>query len=219
MTKNTGRLMAALVVMLLMAGACSGKSSSAALTYKSPFTISVTAGNFLPGTDVQYRDLTEDGLAEVYIGGQRALKQKADSLSWAGEVREGVSLDLELRVLWFDEATLHMGGTAKVTITGASVQASEVPEETALMFDNAPVAYTVKKGEAIPGTLLTYKAKTDEGAELGGTDDYPYRKGGDSIVWAGAIKENVWLRIDVRVGVYTEDTLAVAGLASIWVEP
>jgi hypothetical protein len=87
------------------------------------------------------------------------------------------------------------------------------------MFGNAPVAYTVQKNGAIPGTLLTYEGKTDEGAELGGMDDYPYRKSGDSIVWTGAIKENVWLQLDLRVGVYTEQTLAVAGLASLWIEP
>jgi hypothetical protein len=94
-----------------------------------------------------------------------------------------------------------------------------LPETTALTFGNAPVAYTLKKGETIPGTLLTFKGKADEGAELGGTDDYPYRKVGDSIVWSGAIRENVWLELDVRVGIYTGQSLAVAGLASVWIEP
>lgn len=201
---------------LLATGACDGQSSE--LNYTAPFEVGVTAGNFLPGTELQYIGMVDDR-AEVYIKGQRALKQKGDSLSWKGQVGQGVSLDLESRVLWFDEATLHIGGTAKVAVKDASVRAATLPETAPLTFGNAPVAYTVKKGERIPGTLLTYKKKTDEGAELGGTDDYPYRKAGDSIVWAGAVKENVWLEIDVRVGVYTDQTLTVAGLASIWIAP
>lgn len=218
MAKRTRLLMAMLILLLLTTATCNGKSSPSELAYTAPFEIGITAGNFVPGTELQYLGLT-DGSAEVYIKGQRALKQKADSLSWQGEVREGVSLDLDLRVLWFDEATLHVGGKAKVTVTGAGVRAAELPQEAALMFGNAPVAYTVNKGETIPGTLLTFEGKADEGAKLGGSDDYPYRKGGDSIVWTGAIKDNVWLRLDLRVGVYTDQTLAVAGLASIWIDP
>jgi len=211
-------LWVAALLLSLMTWACGGRSSPEELFYTAPFEIGVTAGNFLPGTDLQYMGVT-DGSAEVYIKGQRALKQRADSLSWEGGVREDVSLDLDLRVLWFDEAALHAGGKAKVAIARASAQAAEPPAEAPLAFSNAPVAYTVEKGEAIPGTLLTFEGKTEEGVRLGGTDDYPYRKGGDSIVWTGAIKENVWLRLDVRVGVYTDQTLTVAGLASIWIEP
>lgn len=207
-----------LLLTLLLSGACKSKPPSAELSYTAPFEIGITAGNTIPGTDVQYRGVT-DGMAEVIIKGQRALKQKADSLSWKGEVREGVMLDLDLRVLWFDETTLHVGKTAKVTIADPQVQAAELPETAPLTFGNAPVAYTVKKGETIPGTLLTYEGKTEEGARLGGTEDYPYRKVGDSIVWSGKLKENVWLRLDVRVGVYTDDTLTVAGLASLWIQP
>ena len=208
---------ALLAVVLLTTWACNGKSS-AELTYTAPFEIGISAGNFLPGTELQYMGMA-DGMADVHIKGQRALKQKADSLSWEGQVREGVSLDLDLRVLWFDESTLHVGGTAKVRVKDADVRAATLPETTALTFGNAPVAYTLKKGETVPGTLLTFKGKADEGAELGGTDDYPYRKVGDSIVWSGAIRENVWLELDVRVGIYTGQSLAVAGLASVWIEP
>jgi len=211
-------LFAALILALLATGACNAKSSPSELAYTAPFEAGVTAGNFVPGTDLQYVGLA-DGAAEVYIKGQRALKQKADSLSWEGSLREDVLLDMDMRVLWFDESTLHMGGKAKVTVSGASASAAELPEEAALMFNNAPVAYTVKKGETIPGTLLTFEGKTDEGAKLGGTDDYPYRKGGDSITWTGTIKEKVWLRLDVRLGIYTDSTMTVAGVASIWIEP
>lgn len=211
-------LIVTLMLVALATGACQGASSPTELTYQAPFETRITAGNFLPGSELQYSGMT-DGMAEVYVKGQRALKQKADSLSWQGEVREGVLVDLDLRVLWFDEATLHAGGKAKVTVTDTNAQAAEVPEEATLMFNNAPVAYTVKRGETIPGTRLTYEGKTDEGAELGGTSDYPYRKIGDSIAWAGTIRDNVWLQLDVRASVYTDQSLTVAGLASVWIEP
>ena len=216
MLKRTFLLAIVLTLTPLAIGACDGKGSE--LTYTAPFEIGVTAGNFLPGTELQYLGMDSDR-AEVTIKGQRALKQKGDSLSWEGQVHEGVSLDLESRVLWFDESTLHVGGTAKVTVKDATARAATPPESAPLTFGNAPVAYTVKKGERIPGTLLTYKGKADEGIELGGTDDYPYRKVGDSIVWTGALKENVWLELDLRVGVYTDQALTLAGLVSIWIEP
>lgn len=217
MNKRIGLFLIILAGALLVMAACGGGSPET-LTYTAPFETGITAGTFLPGTELQYGGVV-DGQAEVYIKGRRALKQKADSLTWEGQLSEDVALELDLRILWFDENTLHAGGTAKVTVSGTQARATEVPEETPLVFRNAPVAYTVKKGGTIPGTLLAYQGKTDEGAELGGTEDYPYRRGGDSIVWAGAIKENVWLRLDVRVGAYTDSTMAVAGLASIWIAP
>jgi len=219
MVKRRDVLILALACMVMLAlAACDGKSQDE-LSYTAPFEIGVTAGNFLPGTELQYVGLTPDNRAEVSIKGQRALKQKADSLSWEGEIGQGVWLELDLRVLWYDEATLHVGGTAQVTVSGIHSLADGLPQEAPLTLGNAPVAYTVKKGERIPGTLLTYQGKTDEGAQLGGTDDYPFRKGGDSIVWNGRIKDNVWLRLDVRLGVYTDATMAVAGLASLWIVP
>jgi hypothetical protein len=218
MFNRTGLLAVILTLLLLSTGACVGRSLPEELTYTAPFEIGIAAGDFLPGTELQYQGIADD-MAEVYIKGKRALKQKADSLSWEGQVRDGVSLDLELRVLWFDESTLHVGGTAKVTVTGIDAQATTPPQEAALMFGNAPVLYTVKKDRAIPGTLLIYEGKTDDGAELGGMDDYPYRKIGDSIVWTGALKENIWLRLDVRVTVYTDEILTVTGFASLWIEP
>ncbi len=219
MFNRMGSLLVILMVVLLATGACSSKSSSGELSYTTAlFEIGIPAGSTLPGTEVQYRGMT-DGRAEVYIEGKRALKQKADSLSWEGQVREGVSLDLDLRVLTFNESTLRVGGIAKATVTGAGIQAATPPQESSLMFDKVTVAYTVKEEETIPGTLLIYKGKTDEGAELGGTDDYPYRKVGDSIVWTGSIKDNVWLRLDLRVTLFTEKSLTVTGLASLWIEP
>jgi hypothetical protein len=113
MFNRTALLAVTLMLVLLATGACDGKSSPEELTSTAPYEIGITAGNFLPGTELQYRGIT-DGMAEVYIKGKRALKQKADSLSWEGQVREGVSLDLDLRVLWFDESTLHVGGSSGV---------------------------------------------------------------------------------------------------------
>jgi len=218
MLKRVGLPFTVMLLILLAGGACNPKSSGE-LGYTAPFETGITTGNFLPGTELQYTGIAADGRAEIYIKGQRALKQKADSISWQGEVSKGVAVELDLRVLWFDEATLHVGGTAKIDVTAANVRGGQVPEKASLTFGNAPVAYTVQKGETIPGTLLTFEGKTQEGAKLGGIDDYPYRKGGDSIVWTGFLQENMWLRLDLRVGIYTDSTLAVAGLASLWIEP
>jgi hypothetical protein len=46
--------------------------------------------------------------------------------------------------------------------------------------------HTVRTGETIPGTTLTFLGRTDEGAQFGGIDGYPFRKLGDSVVWRGS---------------------------------
>ncbi len=207
---------------LLLAGvvSCSPRSEKGPveLTYTAPVEISVKAGENLPGTDIRYVGKSEKG-AEVLIAGQHAFKQKGDSLDWKGNPVEDVSVDLSLRILWFTEETLHLVGTGKVVVRQPAPQSGLIQTDSPLKFANAPVTYGVARNEYIPGTTIEYLGKEEKGAHLGGIDGYPYRKGADSILWEGRLKDKVYLRLNVRVLYIGEDSLRVGGTASIWIAP
>ena len=204
------------LLMLLVAG-CSSQANE--LSYGNIlYETSVSAGESIPGTELKYVGLA-DGRAQVLIKGQQAAKQKGDSLSWKGSVRDDVDLELALRVLWYTEDTLRVAGTAKVTVRNPNPVKAEIPEDAPLHFANAPAVYTVKRGDYIPGTTLEYLERSEKGAKLGGVDGYPYFKTGDSVVWEGQIHDGVYLQLNVRVGMITEGTLTLAGTANLWILP
>jgi hypothetical protein len=206
-----------LLVGMASCGPGSGKGP-VKLTYTAPVEIGVKTGENLPGTSIRYVGKSEKG-AEVLIAGQHAFKQKGDSLDWKGNPVEGVSADLSLRVLWFTEDTLHLVGTGTVVVQQPNPQPASIQTDWPLKFTNAPVTYGVDRNEYIPGTTIEYLGEEEEGAHLGGIDGYPYRKGADSILWDGKLRENVYLRLSVRVLYIGENSLRVGGTANIWIVP
>lgn len=184
------------------------------LLYTAPFEADIEKGSTLPGTGIRYLGLSNRG-AEVLIDDQTAFKQKGDSLDWEGSPVENVDLDLSLRVLWFTEKKLYVGGTAEVIVRDPKPVAAPIPAEIAVKYPNAPVTYKVDKGDYIPGTLVKYVRKVEEGIELSGVVGYPYRKFGDSIVWEGKIRERIFLQLNVRVIFIAEDFINVAGTANL----
>ena len=184
------------------------------LTYKLPTKVTVAMGEVLPGTDIRYDHLSERG-AIVMIKGQEALKRKGDSLDWRGSPLSGVSLDLGLRVAWHTEDELHLAGIAKVVIEDAQPRAATIPTSSPIKY-GGPVVYGLAKGAAIPGSTVTYEGETEEGVKLGGIQGYPYRKVGDSIFWEGSLRDDVHIRLDVRVLQFDSKGLRVGGLATLW---
>jgi hypothetical protein len=187
------------------------------LIYTAPFETGIEKGANLPGTGIRYIGLSDKG-AEVLIDDQTACKQKGDSLDWKGNPVQNVELDLTLRVLWFTEETLYVGGTAKATVQDPIPEGAFIPEAP-VGYSNAPVTYQVQKGEHIPGTLIQYVDKTEEGIELSGVEGYPYRKIGDSIVWEGRLREKVYLQLNVRVLFIAESFINVTGTATLLLTP
>ncbi len=207
-------------VSILLAGASclrSGETAEGALTYTGPTEISLKPGETLPGTDIVYVGLS-DSMAEFTIEGQKALKKAGDSLDWKGEPVDGVQLDLGLRLLLLTDQAVHTGGTVKIEVANAVLTAQPVDTESPIKF-GVPVTYGVERGESIPGTLISYEERDeDKGVKLGGVEDYAYRKTGDSIVWEGKLRDNVWLRLDLRVLFSSDTSLHVGGTATVWLE-
>jgi hypothetical protein len=187
------------------------------LPYAGPVEKSVEIGQYLPGTGIQYLGKTEDG-ALVSIGGQQATKKVGDSLDWKSDMVAGVSVDQTLRVVLITEQTLRAAGTARVIV--AQPQPSPEPANTgAPVHFKLPVGYHVEPGAVIPGTTITYKGQTPDGAELGGVEGYAYRKLGDSITWEGKLRGGVWIELNVRAMLITDDQLDVLGTADLWITP
>jgi len=187
------------------------------LIYTGPTERSIPAGAFLPGTDIRYVGMTDQG-AELLIGDQRAVKKKGDSLDWDGHPLPGVTLNLRLRIIWFTEEKLHAAGTARLAIEEPQPAAMPFPEELPVIY-KLPVSYNVERGETIPSTTLSYVGASEKGAELSGVEGYPYRKIADSILWEGKLLEGVFLKLTVRVVFFDEEQLQVAGLATIGMRP
>ena len=188
------------------------------LLYTAPFETGIKKGSHLPGTGIRYVGLSDKG-AEMLIDDQTAFKQKGDSLDWKGSPVEDVDLDLSLRVPWFNEETLYVGGAAKVTVRDPAPEVTDIPTGVPITYSNAPVTYRVKKDDYMPGSLVKYVSKREEGIELSGVEGYPYRKIGDSIVWEGKLKEKVFLQLNVRVIFIAEDFINVAGTATLSLTP
>ena len=217
--KKKAITLAVLGLLLLFLPTCQRKppGGPVELLYTAPFETGIEKGSDLPGTGIRYVGLSDKG-AEILIDDQTAFKQKGDSLDWKGSPVENVDLDLTLRVLWVTEQTLHVGGTAQVTVRDPRPEAASIPE-VPVKYSNAPVTYRVEKGGYIPGTLVEYVSKAEEGIELGGIEGYPYRKLGDSIVWKGKLREKVFLQLNVRVIFIAESFIRVAGTAAVLLAP
>ena len=78
---------------------------------------------------------------------------------------------------------------------------------------------TDAKGAQVPGTTLVYEGEQDQGAELSGTNGYPYRALGDSLIWIGRLRGNVIVRYSLRVAALSENSLRLLGTAELWITP
>jgi hypothetical protein len=123
-----------------------------------------------------------------------------------------------LRVVLITEDKLHVAGTAKIEIADPVPQAAAVNESAPIHY-KVPVTYRVKKGASIPGTIYIYVGETDLGARLANMEGYAYREVGDSIVWKAQLKDHIWLELNLRTVLITDNTLNVAGTADLWTAP
>lgn len=204
-------------LMSLLPAACLSKATQnpSTLTYKLPTTITVPTGSVLPGTNIRYQGMNGEN-ASILIDDEEALKRKGDSLNWSGTLMDGVTADLKLRIVWYTESELRLLGTAKIVVSGVNPQASTAVTTSEVNYSGA-VAYGMAKGAVIPGSVVTYEGKFDEGAKLGGIEGYAYRSEGDSILWEGTLRSGVYIRLSLRVAQYDSRGLRVVGTVSLWI--
>ncbi len=211
MTKPLSFVVIVLVVIALLAG-CPGPGSGT-LTYSGPTEQAVRMGEAIPGSNIRYVSYTDAG-AEMLINDMRAIKKVGDSLDWKGSPVPGVQVEMAQRILAANAQRLQTVGTVKVTVSDVRPELAPFPDKLAFDYKVA-ITYTVRRGETVPGTLISYKGKAEDGAEFAGVSGYPYRKMGDSLTWTGRLRGNTYLDMTLRVIAYGDEFVTLGGLATI----
>ncbi|MEN6478513.1 MAG: hypothetical protein ABFD20_02605 [Anaerolineales bacterium] len=202
-------------VVIVLTGCVGGAGGvPGTLEYELPTTLTVPVGQALPGTDILYTAHGADG-AHLLIAGQPALKRVGDTVQWSGEQVPGAQVTLKLRVAHISAESIRLVGSADLVLHNTQ-PVRGAPNSAASLHYAGPVAYRVRRGDVLPGTTFSYLGPSEQGALLGGIDEYPYRRMGDSIYWEGTLNEHASLHLDVRVVQYGDRTMRVAGTATIW---
>lgn len=189
------------------------------LTYLIPaYRIGLQEGEPVPGSQLLFVQQTESTY-EVEIDGQRAIKRAGDSFVWKGIVAPGVvgRYNLRLTSTFFGE--LFAAGPVELTVLDplpVELPATETPTAP-LYFNEVLLNYSVPVGGNVPGTTLIYRGRGDQGAELAGTNNYPYFQTGDSLVWTGQVRNNVVVRYSLRILNISDSSLQLTGLGEIWI--
>jgi hypothetical protein len=187
------------------------------LVYEAPVSLTIKTGALLSGTSIAYQGKTDSGQAKVLIAGLLAPKQVADTVDWQGTPVPNVDLKLTTRVVTFDEQAITLAGTARIEISNITVQPGGTPGTPQMEF-NAPVTFSLKKDELVPGTKIAYAGSAPEGAQFLGLDGYPYRKQFDSLQSNGRLNPKVYLRLDLRVVSFSDTGVVLGGTADIKIE-
>jgi hypothetical protein len=191
------------------------------LSYLVPlYSTTLEAGERVPGTQMSYIGRNGDAY-EVSIDGLKVPKQVGDSFTWRGIVAAGVLARYNLRLSpTFVSDSLLVGGPVELFVFNPI--AVELPNTDAtsgavLHYDNITIDFSVPKGSNIPGTTLVFEGQTDQGAQLSGTTQHPYRAQGDSLIWIGRLRGNVIIRYNLRTTAISDESLRLIGTADLWV--
>lgn len=189
------------------------------ITFSAPYTFELAPGRAIPGTQIVYIQASND-LYEFSINGLQSYRQLGDSLAWRGIIAPGVMGDYRLRLQSsFRDPLLAEGD---VTLTVFNPGPVEIPPTQTppgdIYFSGIDVHYAVPVDRRIPGTTLVYVGEQNEVAELSGTAGYPFFALDDSLLWSGKLRENIYLRYNVRINNLDEAWLELQGTAEIWIE-
>lgn len=203
------------LLLLLLVG-CEGAWSNK-LPYAGPIEKDIDKDQFLPGTEIQYLGKTDKG-AQVSIDGKETSQEVGDPLNWKEEIVRGVTVDQTYQIVAITKDTLHTQGTVRIIVANANPQPEPANTNTPIHFQ-LPAGYHVEKDTLIPGTNLTYLGQTDQGAHLNNIEGDFYHQVGDSIIWAGKLREGVWIQLDLQIEAITDDQLDILGMADLWIVP
>lgn len=198
------------------------------LSYTIPaYTVSLSPGDMVPRTRLQYIEHTNEGYL-VKIDGLEATKRTGDSFYWSGVVAPGVYANYNLRLTTDVFGKLPAAGPVEIIIFNPEPAELALPADLAAaapVYNNIVVDYQVPPGMTIPGSTVVYEGMITQGegqravdlAWLSGMSGYPYLALGDSLVWVGRVRENVYVRYSMRVTTLNEYGLRLSGTAELWI--
>jgi len=225
MIKFNFRLLLPLALLaVLVFSACSGLGGvdEGQLRYSAPTEKKIEIGGFLPGTGIAYVGPTEERGAEMRIDGQTAFKKVADSVTWSGSPLPGVQLDINQRVLFYNDDQMRLGGQVTILVDEVNPQPLLGPARSDIIFA-IPVTYNIKVGETVPGTTLRLeRIDAERGAEFSGwsVEQIPFKKSGDSIIWDGSLRQGVAVTFkEMRVAFIGDTNVRLAGIVEVALLP
>jgi hypothetical protein len=187
------------------------------IIYDGAVTLNIKAGEALTGTNLLYQGKAPDGRAIMSINGLQALKSTADSVKWTGALILFSAVDLNLRVVSYDESSINLAGTVHIVVQEPNPTAAD-PSATLLGSFTFPITYTVSRNATIPGTTIAYVGAKTGSAEFSNLDQIPYRERFDSVIWQGRLRERIAVRLDLRVLDFNEERVVLGGTARIMFE-
>lgn len=198
-----------------------------ALAFNIPtpaYTLTLSPGQKVPGARLEYLGQNGD-VYQVRIDGQPANKRLGDSFVWSGVVGAGVlgEYNLRLTATLPGIGSLPVTGEVQLTVFDAQpVELTALPDlSQALHFNNIFIDTNVPLGQPVPGTDWVFTGLTTQGstnfAQLTGPNGTASFAQGDSVVWTGQLRQNVYLRYNLRVLTLSESNLHLTGVAELWV--
>lgn len=188
------------------------------IDYDGAVTLSIKAGETLPGTNIAYRGRAPDGRAIMSINGLQALKSTADSVNWSGALVLFSLVELNLRVILYDDQGITLAGTVHIVVQEPNPTPAD-PAPNAMATYLFPVTFTVGRNDTIPGTVVSYIGANPNGAEFSNLDQFPFRQRFDSVVWQGRLRDRISARFDLRVLDFNAERVILGGTAKIIFEP
>lgn len=194
-----------------------GPTPSRQVSYDGLVTLSAKTGEAIAGTSIVYQGKAPDGRAILNIGGLQGLKSVADSVNWSGALVLFSVVDLNLRVVSYDENGITLAGTIHVVVQEPQPAAGTTSQNQIASF-LIPATFTVNRNGTLPGTTVVYVGAKTGGAEFANLDQFPFRERGDSVVWEGHLRDRVALRADLRVVDYNDDRVILGGTVRLTFE-
>lgn len=186
------------------------------LSFQGPTERRIGLGERIPGTDIELVAINGSE-AEFRIAGLRSVRAVGDSLDydgdWAGA--NGVTYHARLRLYHVGGDNIRAAGVHQLLLRNVQpVETAQPPSNVAMKF---PVVLSANRGAQFTGLTLGYVGQDDRGAQISGLaqGDYPYRKTGDSIIWNGQLRPDIPAQYNLRVLLYSADSLRLGGVVNI----
>lgn len=187
-----------------------------ALAFRGPTEHGIEIGERIPGTDIELVGINNSE-AEFSIAGFRSVKVQGDSLDYDGNWPDinGVTYNLRLRVYRVGDSSVRAAGVHQIIINNADPVVQPIASNVPTM--SFPFTVSAGVGEMLAGSTFGYAGDNERGAEITGLGDgeFPYRKMGDSIRWAGLLRGDIPGEYNLRVLYYDASSVRVGGVVHL----
>ncbi|MGB1252642.1 MAG: hypothetical protein ACPG8W_18660 [Candidatus Promineifilaceae bacterium] len=174
-------------------------------------------GQRVPGTQLQFVGKS-DNVYTVSIDGVMGGIQDGNSFNWKGIIGPGATADYRLKLLpTFTDTELKANGDVLITLFDPNPVESVLPQvaDTGLVYAKMPIDYVVPIGRQIPGTSLIYTGDDNGAHTFSGTELLNRFFIGDSILWNGFLRDNIYIQNNLELKSVEENGLQVVGTVTL----